>query len=103
MAQYKVALAESYFNTTYNYTASYLVNIIQFNRERVHEEHIRQHLYYVSVMVNPFTHIINSLRSLLLVTSIDWQNLLLVTVVFISLCSISLVLAFWRLRKETVN
>ncbi|MBX4265527.1 ABC transporter permease [Clostridium estertheticum] len=57
----------------------------------------------IAVMINPFTHIINSLRSLLLVTSIDWQNLLLVTVVFICLCSISFVLAFRRLRKETVN
>ncbi|MCB2307301.1 ABC transporter permease [Clostridium estertheticum] len=57
----------------------------------------------IAIMINPFTHIINSLRNLLLVTSIDWQNLLLVTVVFICLCSISFVLAFWILRKETVN
>ncbi|MBW9150495.1 ABC transporter permease [Clostridium sp. CM028] len=57
----------------------------------------------IAVMINPFTHIINCLRSLILGTSIDWQNLLLVTVIFICLCSISFVLAFWRLKKETVN
>ena len=57
----------------------------------------------IAVMINPFTHIINCLRSLILGTSIDWQNLLLVTVVFICLCSMSFVLAFWRLKKETVN
>lgn len=57
----------------------------------------------IAVMINPFTHIINCLRSLILGTSIDWQNLLIVTGVFICLCCGSFVLALWRLKKETVN
>jgi len=57
----------------------------------------------IAVMLNPFTHIINCLRSLILGTSIDWQNLLLVTGVFICLCLGSFILALWRLKKETVN
>ncbi|WP_066497815.1 ABC transporter permease [Abyssisolibacter fermentans] len=57
----------------------------------------------IAVMINPFTHIINCLRNLILETSIDWQSLLLVTVVFIFLCCISFILAFLRLKKETVN
>lgn len=57
----------------------------------------------IAVMINPFTHIINCLRSLILETSIDWQNLLLVTGVFICLCVGSFILALWRLKKETVN
>lgn len=57
----------------------------------------------IAVMINPFTHIINCLRNLILETSIDWQSLLLVTVVFIFLCCISFMLAFLRLKKETVN
>ena len=57
----------------------------------------------IAVMINPFTHIINCLRSLILETSIDWQNLLLVTGVFIFLCVASFILALWRLKKETIN
>lgn len=57
----------------------------------------------IAVMLNPFTHIINCLRSLILETSIDWQNLLLVTSVFICLCLGSFILALWRLKKETIN
>lgn len=57
----------------------------------------------IAVMINPFTHIINCLRSLILGTSIDWQNLLLVTGLFICLCCGSFALALWRLKKETAN
>lgn len=57
----------------------------------------------IAVMINPFTHIINCLRSLILRTSIDWQNLLFVIGVFICLCFGSFVLAFCRLKKETAN
>jgi len=56
----------------------------------------------IAVMINPFTHIINCLRSLILGTSIDWQNLLLVTIVFICLSLGSFILALWNLKKETV-
>ena len=57
----------------------------------------------IVVMINPFTHIINCLRSLILVTSIDWQTLLLVTSVFSCLCLGSFILALWKLKKETVR
>lgn len=57
----------------------------------------------IAVMLNPFTHIINCLRSLILGTFIDWQNLLLVTGIFICLCCGSFALALWRLKKETAN
>lgn len=57
----------------------------------------------IAVMINPFTHIINCLRNLILETSIDWKNLLPVTMLFICLCCISFVLAFLSLKKETVN
>ena len=57
----------------------------------------------IAVMINPFTHIINCLRSLVLETSVDWQNLLLVIGVFICLCCVSFMLALWRLKKETIN
>lgn len=57
----------------------------------------------ITVMINPFTHIINCLRSLILEVSIDWINILLVSGVFICLCCGSFALAFWRLKKETAN
>jgi len=57
----------------------------------------------IAVMLNPFTHIINCMRSLILGTSIEWQNLLLVMGIFICLCFGSFILAIWRLKKETVN
>lgn len=57
----------------------------------------------IVVIINPFTHIINCLRNLILETSIDWQSLLYVTGIFLFLCSISFALAFLRLKKETVN
>ncbi|MFL0251004.1 ABC transporter permease [Clostridium neuense] len=56
-----------------------------------------------AIMINPFTHIINSLRALILGTSIDWQNLLLVMSLFILLCFGSFALALWKLESETVK
>lgn len=55
----------------------------------------------IAVMLNPFTHIINFLRSLILGSFIDWRNLLLLSGVFILLCSISFSLALWKLKRET--
>ncbi len=57
----------------------------------------------IAVIINPFTHIINCLRSLILGTSIDWHNLLLVIGISICLCCGSFALALWRLKKETAN
>jgi len=55
----------------------------------------------IAVMINPFTYLINCLRSLILGTSIDWQNLLLVTGVFICLCCGSFALAIRGLKKDS--
>ncbi|SNT07422.1 ABC-2 type transport system permease protein [Anaerovirgula multivorans] len=57
----------------------------------------------IAVMINPFAHVINCLRSLILETSIDWQNLLLMAGVFICLCCGSFSLALWRLKREAVH
>lgn len=55
----------------------------------------------VIVTINPFTHIINCLRNLILQTSIGWQSLSFVIILFVFLCCISFVLALLRLMKET--
>lgn len=57
----------------------------------------------IAVMINPFTHIINCLRNLILGTCIDLKSLLPVAALFICLCLCSFALALWRLKKETVN
>lgn len=57
----------------------------------------------IAVWLNPFTHIINCLRSLVLENSIAWQSLLLTAGLFVCLCLASFALALWRLKKETVN
>jgi len=54
----------------------------------------------IAVIINPFTHVINCLRSLILETSTDWKNLLLVTGFFICLCGGSFALAIRKLQKE---
>lgn len=54
----------------------------------------------IAVLINPFTHVINCLRSLMVGTSIDWQNFLLVIGLFIGLCSGSFALAIRKLHKE---
>lgn len=55
----------------------------------------------IAVILNPFTHIINCLRSLILGSFIDWSNLLLISGVFILLCTISFSFALWKLKRET--
>ena len=57
----------------------------------------------IAVMVNPFTHIINCLRNLILETAIDWHSFLLVVCLFIVLCCCSFALALLRLKIETTN
>lgn len=54
----------------------------------------------IAVMINPLTHIINCLRALIVETSMDWQNILMVTGGFICLCTGSFALAVWKLKKE---
>ena len=56
----------------------------------------------VAVNLNPFTHIINALRSLIFGETIVIKDILPVILLFSIMCSISFILALWRLRKETV-
>ncbi|MEA4987319.1 MAG: ABC transporter permease [Anaerovorax sp.] len=57
----------------------------------------------IAVTINPFTHVINCLRNLILGTSIDLQNLLFASGLLICLCCVSFALALWRLKKETIQ
>lgn len=54
----------------------------------------------VAVMLNPFTHIINNLRNLIFESSMDWENILFATGLFLMLCCPSFILAVWSLKKE---
>lgn len=55
------------------------------------------------VLINPFTHIINALRSLILGNTILFLDILPVILLFIVMCTLSFLLAMWRLKKETTN
>jgi ABC-2 type transport system permease protein len=55
----------------------------------------------IAVMLNPFTHIINALRSLIFGETILIGDILPVIILFIMMCCGSFSLAIWRLKKET--
>lgn len=55
----------------------------------------------IAVMLNPFTHIINSLRSLILRETIMFREIIPVILIFIAMCCGSFALAMWKLIKET--
>lgn len=57
----------------------------------------------LAVMINPFTHIINCIRALVLNSIIDFRSTFVVLGAFILLCCCSFLLALWRLKKETAN
>ena len=57
----------------------------------------------LAVNLNPFTHIINSLRNLIFQKEILLNNILPVIAFFIVICSGSFVLAIWRLKKEMAH
>lgn len=57
-------------------------------------------LLKVLINLNPFTHVINALRSLFLATSLDSQNLLFAIGLFCLLCFFSFILAIKTLKKE---
>lgn len=57
----------------------------------------------IAVMLNPFTHIINALRSLIFGDTILFGDILPVILLFAVMCCGSFALAMWRLKKETVN
>lgn len=55
------------------------------------------------VLINPFTHIINVLRSLIVGNTILFSDVLPVILLFMVMCALSFLLAMWRLKKETAN
>ena len=57
----------------------------------------------VVVMLNPFTHIINALRSLIFGETILFGDILPVLGLFVVMCFGSFGLATWRLKKETAH
>lgn len=57
----------------------------------------------VAVNLNPFTHIINALRSLIFGETILIGDLLPVIALFAVMCCGSFSLAMWRLKKETAH
>lgn len=57
----------------------------------------------VAATINPFTHIINIVRGLILDGSVDFLYLLFVIVLFTGLCTISYLLARWSLKKQTLH
>lgn len=56
----------------------------------------------IAVKLNPFTHIINALRRVILGDGILFRNTLPVIAVFAVMCCGSFALAIWRLKKETI-
>ncbi|WP_246963371.1 ABC transporter permease [Clostridioides difficile] len=57
----------------------------------------------VVVMLNPFTHVINALRSLIFGETVLIEDILPVILLFLILCCASFSLAMWRLKKEMVS
>ncbi|MDI2797149.1 ABC transporter permease [Clostridioides difficile] len=57
----------------------------------------------VAVMLNPFTHVINALRSLIFGETILIGDIMPVILLFLILCCSSFSLAMWRLKKEMVS
>ena len=54
-----------------------------------------------AVSLNPFTHVINALRSLILYGTIEPAALCRVFILLIIMCAVSFCWAYYRLRKET--
>lgn len=57
----------------------------------------------VAVNLNPFSHIINALRSLIFGEAILFGDILPVIALFAVMCCGSFALAMWRLKKETAH
>lgn len=57
----------------------------------------------IAVMLNPFTHTINALRSLIFEKAIVFRDILPVIALFAVMCCVSFALAIWRLKKETAD
>lgn len=57
----------------------------------------------IAVRLNPFTYMIDALRSLILEEKIIFGHIFFVTVLFLVMCSVSFAWAMWRLKQETTN
>lgn len=57
----------------------------------------------IAVMLNPFTHIINALRSLILRETIVFSDIIPVVLLFTVMCCCSFALAMWKLKSETTH
>lgn len=57
----------------------------------------------IAINLNPFTHVINTLRSLIMGKALSPADILPVTLVFAVMCCGSFALALWRLKKETAH
>ncbi len=56
--------------------------------------------FRVIVSINPFTHVINSLRNLILNTAIDWQQYVFAVVLMLAFGAVFFVLAVKRLQQD---
>lgn len=57
----------------------------------------------VIINMNPFTHMINALRSIILYGTIEIKNIIFVLILFIVISSISFCWALHNLKKETIQ
>ncbi|WP_315118251.1 ABC transporter permease [uncultured Clostridium sp.] len=57
----------------------------------------------IAVIINPFTQVINCIRSLVLGSTIEWHYLLFVIGLFLLLCCGSFTLAIRRLKREMIQ
>lgn len=57
----------------------------------------------ILVNINPFTHVINAIRSLILGEPVPAARILPVLLIFSGLCACSFLLAMWKMRRETVS
>lgn len=55
----------------------------------------------IVINLNPFTHVINALRKLILGNFLSFQFVLPAILLFSIMCACSFALALWRLNKET--
>lgn len=57
----------------------------------------------VAVNLNPFTHVINALRSLFLESTVHVTNIFPVLLLLLAMCMGSFALAVWKLKREMMN
>lgn len=57
----------------------------------------------IIVNINPITHIVNSIRNLILEKNIIFSEITVVIIFFVILCILSFILAMQKLKKETIS